>query len=124
MRIRKIGMIPRIHRISIDIDTFNQFEFLRKYFNAKNTGLPIRVFITGHGYHIQLFKQNRTSSENMHLRHMIGDCSNRLDLDTERLAEGLDDIIETLFCEKTVDSITTFEEIFNPLSQSFWMVNY
>jgi len=120
----QIERFSRKHRISIDIDSFNQFELLRKYFNAKNTGLPIKIFQTGHGYHIQLFKRNRTSVENMHLRHMIGDCPNRLDLDTGRLAEGLDDIIETLFYKKTVDSITTFEEDFNPLSQQFWMVNY
>lgn len=117
-----IKRFPRSHRISIDIDSFNQFNFLRKYFNAKNTGLPMLVYRTGHGYHIQLFKANRTTEENIHIRRMLGDCPNRLDLDIGRIAEGLDDIIETLFERKEVDGIKTGEQPFSPLSQPWFMV--
>jgi len=111
--------IPRKHRIGIDIDSKNQFEMLKRYFNSKRFGESL-VYETKHGYHIQIYKKNRTSKENMLIRHILNDCNNRLDLDVGRLNENLDDIIETLFEYKKIDDDEGVETLINPLSLPFW----
>lgn len=109
----------RNNRIGIDIDTKNRFELLKKYFNSLRFGKCV-VFETLHGYHIHILVPNRTSDMNMIVRHIIGDCQNRLDLDEARLRFGLDDIIETLFHYKKIGKDISIETEIDPLSEPWW----
>ena len=112
----------RKNRISIDIDNDNQFNLLKTYYNMKNMFEHVLTKKTLHGYHIMAYHKNRTSELNMHIRNILGDCCNRLELDTWRLNEFEPDLIETLFEEKILYGVKGVEEDFNILSKPFWEV--
>lgn len=109
----------RQHRIGIDIDTKNQFELLKKYFNSRRFG-ECETYETLHGFHIHIFVPYRDSEHNMLVRYIIGDCQNRMELDEARLRFGFDGLIDTLFEYKKVHGVVSREEPFNILSLPFW----
>lgn len=114
-----IGRISRKHRVGIDIDTKNQFELLRRYFNSKRFG-DVLVYETLHGYHLHIYRENRSIEDNMQIRMILGDCQNRLDLDEARIRFGLGCITETLFEYKRMDNEISIEEKIDILNLPFW----
>jgi hypothetical protein len=114
--------IKRKNRISIDIDCNNQLHLLKSYFNMKRLTDKVFVWETNKGFHIQGYFPNRTSQENMMVRHLLCDDIARLDLDDKRLNAGLDDCIETLFVfGKVKDGVESKEEIYDVIrTEQFW----
>ena len=114
---------PRIHRISIDIDSENQFEFLKKYYNLSRFG-KVKAFKTNKGYHLQLFKPFRTLREDMIIRQIVGDCSGRLEYDEYRISIECPDVVETLFYHKNYYGDIGGEDLIDPLHKECWMLKY
>ena len=114
--------IKRQDRISIDIDSNNQFHLLMAYFNMKRLTDKVFVWKTNKGYHVQGYFPDRTPQENMMVRCMLRDDRARLILDDKRLSVGLDDCIETLFVfGKMKDGIESKEEIYDIIrTEQFW----
>ena len=110
----------RSDRISIDLDSFNQFELLKTYYNMKNMFENVLVKKTLHGYHVMAYCEKRTPELNLHVRTMLNDCRNRLELDYWRLVHDESDLIETLFSKKIMDGVVGIEEDFNIDSKPFW----
>jgi hypothetical protein len=120
-------MILRHNRVSIDLDTKNQFQLLKAFFNLKRISTQIEVRETAHGFHVIGRVQNRTGEENLHIRRMLNDCEGRLELDEKRLKAGLDDCVDTLFRYKRIvdrfgKDIISREEPYNIMSEQFWGV--
>jgi hypothetical protein len=115
-----IMMFPRVHRISIDLDTKNQFKLLKAYFNMKRFSDNVEVKETGKGFHVKGYFENRTPEQNIHIRRMLGDCEGRLELDERRLQVGLGEFIETLFIWKKIRGKVTMEQDYNIMSEQFW----
>jgi hypothetical protein len=113
-------IFPRIHRVSIDLDSKNQFNLLKVYFNMKRISEHVEVKETGKGFHVKGYFENRTPEQNIHLRRILGDCAGRLELDERRLAVGLGEFIETLFTWKKIKGKVTMEEDYNIMSEQFW----
>lgn len=116
---------PRNNRIGIDQDNHNQLQFLKKFFNLKymaeqylETG--VLTFETPNGYHLMLYKKQRTILENMTTRYAVGDCIGRLIIDEANIGVQLGAFIDTLFEEKDGDK--HHEIPTNPLSKPFWDV--
>ena len=112
----------RKNRISIDLDTFNQLDMLKAYFNLRHGFKNVLVKKTLHGYHVMAYKKNITQEDNLHYRLMFGDCINRGELDHFRLIENEPDLIETLFKRKKVGKEKGEEMDFNVLAEPFWSV--
>lgn len=114
--------IKRQDRISIDIDSNNQFHLLMAYFNMRRLTDKVFVWKTNKGYHIQGYFPDRTPQENMMVRCMLRDDRARLILDDRRLNVGLDDCIETLFVlGKIKDGIESNEELYEIIrTEQFW----
>ena len=104
--------LKRHERVSIDLDSNNQFQMLKKYYNLKELG-DVHIYKSRAGYHLLLDLPHRTSKENIYIRHLIGDCPMRLELDEQRLRYGFDDFIDTLFRWKRNKGITGIEEEYN-----------
>jgi hypothetical protein len=118
-------MILRHNRISIDLDTKNQFQLLKAYFNLKRLTTQTEVRETVHGFHVIGRMDNRTGEQNIHVRMMLNDCEGRLELDEKRLDAGLDDCIDTLFRYKRIvdrfgKDIIGREEPYDIMSEQFW----
>lgn len=113
-------MIPRDNRISIDLDTKNQFKLLSVYFNMKRLTDIVEVKETRKGFHVKGYFKDRTPEQNMLIRTMLGDCEGRLELDEERLRLGLTECIETLFFIKKVGKIVSRETDYNIMAEQFW----
>jgi len=112
----------RKNRISIDLDSFNQLQMLKTYYNLKYCFENVLIKKTLHGYHIMAYKKDRTPEENLHYRLMFGDCKNRSELDHFRLMENEPELIETLFKHKVIDKEYGEESEFRILSEPFWSV--
>lgn len=123
-------MIFRPDRVSIDLDTKNQVKLLSTYFNMKwlmhyirddktNNGY-MEEKETNKGYHIKGYFKYRGPEQNLHIRRMLGDCKNRLEMDERRLKAGLDECIETLFTYKKVNGVVSRETDYNIMSEQFW----
>ena len=109
----------RKNRISIDLDSFNQFNLLKSYYNLKHCFDNVLVKETMHGYHIMAYKKDRTLEENMHFRLMHNDCIGRLGLDTNKMIYDRDSV-ETLFMFKNQEGKKGGEVDIDILSKPFW----
>lgn len=118
--------IKRKNRISVDIDSNNQFHLLKSFFNMKRLTDKIYVYKTNKGYHIQGLFKNRTTQQNIDIRRLLLDDKARIKLDENRIDAGLDYLIETLFVfgkvNKGVESIEEPYDVIN--TEQFWGFRY
>lgn len=130
-------MIPRCDRVSIDLDSKNQLNLLRAYFNLNRFSDNVIVKETRNGFHVVGEVKGRTPEQNLHIRAMLNDCEGRLELDELRLRAGLEGCIETKFFYKKVTKyikmkngklkklvIMGRETDYNILSQQFWGIRH
>lgn len=95
---------------------------LKTYYNSLNLGYPVEVYETLHGYHIHIFIPRRKPEINLHVREILGDCKNRLELDHARLRHHYPFLIDTLFNYKKVNGVEGRETKINPLSEPWWNI--
>ena len=112
----------RQHRIGIDIDTKNQSELLRKYFNSRLISEDIETYETRGGYHFHIRMDSRTKEENLHIRRMIGDCKNRIELDEYRTIKYIDVMFFYKETKNRGKKIISREEPFNILSEPWFKI--
>lgn len=137
-------MIPRADRVSIDLDSKNQFILLKTHFNMEwilrlynKKDEVVNDKETNKGFHVIGEFKNRTPEQNIYIRTVLNDCEGRLELDERRLKAGLEDCIETkFFYKKIVNTIKmkngklkkitviSRETDYNIMSQQFWGVKH
>jgi hypothetical protein len=111
----------RSKRVGVDLDTHSELQVLKSYFNAKTLfpKSPVEVKITGHGFHLRIFKQHSLKA-NIVARRILGDDPDRIECDERRIEYGLTDWVDTLFLAKTDRGKQTREEDYNVLCLPFF----
>lgn len=105
--------------IGVDIDSHNQFNLLKTYFNASNFGIVTVEQTPSKGYHLKIYG-NFTVEEGLQIRRLLGDDSNRIKMDEDKLRNPLlNKIFDTLFDGKYINGKLVKTIKINPLSEPF-----
>ena len=113
--------IPRKNRCSVDLDSFNQLNMLKAYYNAFMFSKHVILFTTKHGYHIHM-GGTFEPKEKVEIRRMLGGDWARLWVDDDRIRFNDSDSVDTLFGKKRRWGKWSGEELAVPLSEAFYKV--
>ena len=78
-------------RCTVDLDTLNQFKFLRAYLYLKRLSKRMEVWLSssGGGYHVVGYGLRLDQQGAIELRRLLGDDLNRIRFDEETLTKPL-----------------------------------
>jgi hypothetical protein len=86
----KEGVVLKVDRIGLDIDDHNGLAFLIASLRAKWFGVGVDYY-TNHGFHVDIHLSSEiTGRACLDIRRMLGDDSDRIRIDEERLLSGED----------------------------------
>ncbi len=128
MKVSKLTKMLSKVDLTVDLDTHNQFQLLKTYFNAKwlasniNKKADVKVYITKHGFHIRV----KGVKTNIHHRCGLGDDKERIYLSEIRGGvDYADDVLFNIKYLKRGDGKVLYkscEEEYNVMSLPFWNI--